>query len=272
MNFPENERLAFRIVEFLISQHFVVDYEGDFYNVVEWLDMCSGLEKVQILPSKYDEGLLYCGNAWDYSVSKSELSSRLSTELVHFLFAWGALESLIKSIVPKKQIASHGKVNALCGFLKERNLVNLLPDGYLCEYEHLITLLRECVGYERILSDLKMETQIKFSYKSYVDVSGIGAYVVSQIRNNFVHGQMRFPEPEEYSGEQSFNVELIHTATRITLMTILLLLIGEIKDNDFILEDTPDDGMDYSALVYLRNLCSYHSDIISGQMNMTDTI
>lgn len=277
MTFPENEYLAYRIVQFLVShsQHFIADYGADFYNVAEWLDMCSGLEKVQISPSKYDESLLYCGNAWAYSASKSELSSKLSTELVHFLFAWGALESLIKSIVPKKQVESHGKVNALCGFLKERNLVNLLPDGYLSEYEHLITLLRECIeciGYKRILSDLKMETQTKFSYKSYVDISGIGAYVVSQIRNDFVHGQIRFPEPEEYSGTQCFNVELIHTATRITLMTILLLLIGKIKDNDFILEDAPDDGMDYSALVYLRNLCSYHSDTISGQLKMTDTI
>lgn len=272
MTFPENEYLAYRIAQFLVSQNYVIDYKSNLYNVVEWLDMCSGLEKVQITPSKYDEGLLYCGNAWDYSVSKSELSSRLSTELVHFLFAWGALESLIKVIVPNKQVKGYGKINALCGFLKEHNLANLLPAGYLSEYEHMIALLRESVGYDSILSVLKMETQTRFSHKEYVDISGIGIYVVSKIRNDFVHGQMHFPEPEEYSGEQSSNVELIHTATRITLMTILTALIGEIKDNDFILEDAPDDGIEHSALLYLRNLCSYHSDTISGQLNIADII
>ena len=276
MTFPENEDLAYRIVQFLVSQHYSQGY-FDIYNIylsnaIEWLDMCSGLEKVQIAPNKYDEGLLYCRNAWDYSVSKTELSSKLSTELVHFLFAWGALESLIKGIVPNKQVKSYGKINALCGFLKEHNLANLLPAGYLNEYEHMIALLRESVGYEEVLVDLKMESQTRFSYKEYVDISGIGVYVVSKIRNNFVHGQMRFPEPEEYGGEQSSNVELIHTATRITLMTILTALIGEIKDNDFILEDAPDDGMEHSALLYLLNLCSYHSDTISGQLKITDII
>ena len=55
-------------------------------------------------------------------------------------------------------------------------------------------------------------------------------------------------------------------------MTILTSLIDEIKDNDFILEDAPDDGMEHSALLYLRNLCSYHSDTISGQLRMTDIV
>ena len=136
----------------------------------------------------------------------------------------------------------------------------------------MIALSRERVGYESILSVLKMETQTRFSHKEYVDISGIGVYVVSKIRNNFVHGQMRFPELEEYSGEQSSNVELIHIATRITLMTILTSLIGEIKDNDFILEEAPDDGMEYSALLYLRNLCSYCSDTISEQLKIADII
>ena len=276
MTFPENEYLAYRIVQFLVSQYYSQVY-FDIYNIylsnaIEWLDMCSGLEKVQIAPNKYDEGLLYCGNVWNYSVSKTELSSKLSTELVRFLFAWGALESLIKVMVSTKKIKKYGKINALCGYLKEHNLSNLLPAGYLNEYEHMIALLRESVGYEDVLFDLKMETQTRFSHKEYVDISGIGVYVVSKIRNDFVHGQMQFPEPEEYSGEQSSNVELIHTATRITLMTILTLLISEIKDNDFILEDAPDDGMEHSALLYLRNLCSYYSDTISGQLKVEDIV
>ena len=153
------------------------------YSTVEWLSMCSELEQVQITPSKYDEGLLYCGNAWDYSVSKSAISSQLTTVLVQFLFAWGALESLIKATVPNKHIKKYGKIHALCSYFKEHNLNRFLPNGYLCEYERMVTLLRGIPGYKDILINLGMEKQTKYSFKSYVDVdiSGVGVYVVSKI-------------------------------------------------------------------------------------------
>ena len=272
MDFPQNDYLSYCIADFLVSQNYAVDYTGNYYNTVEWLSMCSELEKVQITPSKYDEGLLYCGKAWDYSVSKSAISSQLTTALVQLLFAWGALESLIKATVPNKQIKKYGKINALCGYLKEHNLNGFLPDGYLYEYERMVTLLREIPSYKDILIDSGMEGQTKYSFKSYVDISGVGVYVVSKIRNNFVHGQMRFPEPEEYSGEPISNIELIHTATRITLMTMLIVLISDVKDHDFILENAPNDGMQYSALTYLKNLCSYHSEVFEGQMQLSDFV
>ena len=124
MTFPENEYLAYRIVQFLVSQYYSQGY-FDIYNIylsnaIEWLDMCSGLEKVQIAPNKYDEGLLYCGNVWNYSVSKTELSSKLSTELVRFLFAWGALESLIKVMVSTKKIKKYGKTVLIVCLLLQR--------------------------------------------------------------------------------------------------------------------------------------------------------
>ena len=274
MDFPRNDYLSYCIADFLVSQNYAVDYTGNYYSTVEWLSMCSELEQVQITPSKYDEGLLYCGKAWDYSVSKSAISSQLTTVLVQFLFSWGALESLIKATVPNKHIKKYGKINALCSYFKEHNLNRFLPNGYLCEYERMVTLLREIPGYKDILINLGMEKQTKYSFKSYadVDISGVGVYVVSKIRNNFVHGQMRFPEPEEYSGEPISNIELIHTATRITLMTMLIVLISDVKDHDFILENAPNDGMQYSALTYLKNLCSYHSEVFEGQMQLSDFV
>lgn len=56
-DFSQNEYLAYRIAQFLVPQNYVIDYKSDLYNVFEWLDMCSGLDKVQITPNKYDEGL-----------------------------------------------------------------------------------------------------------------------------------------------------------------------------------------------------------------------
>ncbi len=75
------------------------------------------------------------------------------------------------------------------------------------------------------LKALDMLTETKYSYKQLVDPAGIGIYTVYKIWNKFAHGALRFPKPEEYGGEQVFDVEIIDIATRIVLMTILTLLI-----------------------------------------------
>lgn len=254
MPLSKNEYLAWRIADYLVSCDYFDNYEGDFYSAIEWLNLCSGLETVNIVPNKYDEGLLYCGSAWDYEASKSNLSSKLSTELVRFHFAWGSLESMITALVPSEKIERYGKVNALCGYLKMQDLENLLPNFYLEEYCHLISLLREINQYQKDLKVLDMLVETKFSFKQHVDSAGIGIYVVYKIRNRFAHGVMHFPEPEEYSGEPAYDVEMIDVATRIVLMTILTLLINDTKDNNFSLCNLIYDADEQYALEYLRRL------------------
>lgn len=255
MLFPQNEYLSWRIAEYLISCGYFYNYEGEFYSAIEWLNLCSGLETVNIVPNKYDEGLLYCGNAWDYAVSKSNLLSDLSTKLVRFHFAWGSLESMIAALVPIEKIDRYGKVNALCGYLKSGNLANLLPYNYLDEYRHLMSLMRDVKQYQKDLKELDMLTETKYSYKQYIDSAGIGIYTVYKIRNKFAHGTLHFPEPEEYCGEQVLDMEIIDIATRIVLMTILTLLINDTKNEDFSLNDLIDDAENQYAVEYLRSLC-----------------
>lgn len=147
--FPQNEFLSWRIADYLISCGYFGNNEGDFYSAIEWLNLCSGLETVNIVPNKYDEGLLYCGSAWDYEVSKSNLSSERSKKLVRLHFAWGSLESIIAALIPVEKIERYGKVNALCGYLRLNYLSDLLPHCYLDEYCHLISLMRDVKQYQK---------------------------------------------------------------------------------------------------------------------------
>lgn len=266
MDLPKNEYLSYCIIDYLATYYryeFQSACEG--WNAIEWLSISSNLESVRISPSRFDDGLFYCHTARDYTKSKCELQSDLTTELVRFHFAWGALESLIKVFVPAKRVEKYGTINALCGYLRNCGLEQHLPVGYIDEYEHLVSLLRTAGGYQKELTKLNLNTKISYNFKDYVDISGIGIFVVYRVRNQFAHGTMRFPEPEEYSGEYICETELIEVATRIVLMEILVLLISDIKgkdffleDEDFFLEDIEEDAK-HSALEYLKNLCTLPS-------------
>lgn len=193
------------------------------------------------------------GHAWDYEWVRAVISE-LGTKLVRFHFAWGSLESIISALVPSEKIEKFGKVNALCGYLKMQNLEAFLPNHYLEEYVHLISLMREVDQYQKDLEALDMLTETRYSCKQHVDSAGIGVYTVYKIRNRFAHGVLHFPEPEEYSGEQPHDIEIIDAATRIVLMTILTLLINDTKDNNFSLCDLIYNADDQYAVEYLRDL------------------
>lgn len=268
MDLPKNEYLSYCIVNYLATYYGIeCSNANEWRNAIEWLSVSSNLESVIISPSKFDDGLLYCGNAWDYAKSKCELHSELSMELLRFHFAWGALESLTNAFVPAKKITEHGRINALCGYLKTCKLQQFLPICYLDEYEHLVAMLRTAGEYQDELIKLNMNTETKYGYKNYVDSAGIGIYVVYQVRNKFAHGAMQLPEPEEYSGEYVGETKLIEVATRIVLMTILILLISDIKDKDFFLDDI-GENVNYSALEYLQNLCTLKAGNYKDQFSL----
>lgn len=266
MDLPQNEYLSYCIANYLATY-----YGYDYYGAIEWLNISSDLESVIITPNKFDDSLLYCGSAWDYEKSWCNLQSELNTELVRFHFAWGALESLIEDFVSAKKIDRYGKINALCEHLKASNAAKLLPVCYLNEYEHLVSLLRDTGAYQKELKKLGLYTETRYGFKGHVDIAGIGIYVTYRVRNKFAHGAMRFPEPEEYSGEYPCEIELIEVATRIVLMTILMLLISDTKGHDFFLDYT-EDNLKYSALRYLQNLCTLQSEIFADQLVLPEFI
>jgi len=254
MEFINNGLFAWRLIQYMIANGYI---SKEYTNVLDWLKLCSGVEKVEVFTGKYDEGVLYCGIIYDFENNRSEMLSLLSTQLVQFHFAWGAFESLIPALVPKEKIFEYGKINATCGFLKKAGLNKFLPNGYLNQYNKLLNDLRNAYQYNDELEELDILQENKYSYRNYVDKSGIGAFVVYKIRNKFAHGSMVFPYPEDYTDDKvPSDVGLIETATRLILNTIQILLINDIKDGDYIFDDDCliENAIGNSALEYLSNL------------------
>lgn len=236
VQFIRNSRLAYFIVEYLGSD-FVNWNDKNIINASEWLALSSGVNLVNIEPIICDES---CSSVYEYEKERCKIWSELSVELVKFHFVWGALENIILSYVPKEKIKIYGKVNALCGFLKNAKLKEVLPKYYLNEFSDLLYIVKQNEQYNDDLNKLGMLYETKYNYKNYVDESGIGIFVVYKIRNMFAHGIMKLPESEEYSGEKEKDVLLIKHSIRIVLMTILIILINDIKNNNWmIIEKSP---------------------------------
>lgn len=255
MNFIDNDHLAWLIFEYVADSYYHDDSEVNIASVLEWLKLSSSVETVAINTTKYDDCLAYCGEAWDYEEAKSELMSSLTTELVRFHFAWGALESLLAEFVPQAKIKEFGKINALCGYLKLSNLEGLLPNGYLDEYAHLFELMQE-VGQYKDVNVLALPMTGKQSRRGHIDIAGVGVYSVYMVRNRFAHGSMTFPEPEDYGEGAKSNKELIVVSTRIVLMTMIMLLINDIKNDDFTLNPGRFDS------IKLFEFASYENSLI----------
>ena len=255
MDLPKNEWLAWKIAEYLIKNDYFDEYYGYIGNAIDWLNLCSSLNTVEIEPNKFDEGLLYCGAAWQYEVDRSKLHSLVTTELVRFHFAWGALEHMLPAFFDLSK-GVKGKINKLCEHLKNQQLEQVMPDFYEEEYERLISLLLESDEYSDGLYALGINRTNSFPSSPYINASGVGIFVVYKIRNRFAHGAMRFPEPEEYSGEQPHNLEIIAISTRIVLMTILLLLIGDLKNTVQQKAMKANKDSVWTAIQYLRSLCT----------------
>lgn len=279
MKFVDNDRLAWLIFEYIVACDYLDSSKVNIENVLDWLKLSSSVDSITIDTAKYDNAIFYCGTALDYENAKSSLMSFLTTELVRFHFAWGALESLVTEFIPPKKIEQFGKINALCGYLKKSNLKDLLPTGYIEEYYHLVELMEKTFQYTQDINAIVFPTTIGGSKKNHIDSVGIGVYSVYRIRNKFAHGSMVFPEPEDYGDGAELNKELIVVATRIVLMTIIMLLVNDVKNDDFVLD--PEEfrfikyfvpvSYEYSlinqlgghssafhkvtAVRYLRNLC-----------------
>ena len=231
MKFVDNDHLAGLILEYIMACDYIYESEINLENVVDWLKLSSGVNSIAIDTTKYDHSLTYCGHALDYENARSKLMSSLTTELVRFHFVWGALESLVAEFVPQADVERFGKINALCDYLKKSCLEGLLPKGYREGYSRFVELMREISQYKNDLDAINI-TRSKQSKKRHIDIAGIGVYSVYKVRNKFAHGSMEFPEPDGYGEGAEFNKELIIFATRIVLMTIIMLFISDIKNNN----------------------------------------
>lgn len=199
----------------------------DWPRTSEWLMIASGVSRVDVDLSRFDQSFGFCESADEYYTKRSGLLSGLATELTTFSFIWGALETVIKEVKPARIPRSFTRekpgdslvLRACYTLLKEFE-----PDQLLAGYSHLIASLRQLLlapggaHYKNLASE--------FELKRVIGVSGIGLNVVRLIRNRFAHGVAGFPQPEGWSGEKPPDVEIIHVSSRIVLLSIQMLLVA----------------------------------------------
>ncbi|KAA3658371.1 MAG: hypothetical protein DWQ04_25295, partial [Chloroflexi bacterium] len=71
-------------------------------SAAEWLDIASGVERVEVNTLYFDRSVWFCSSARRYENSRSDILSHFATQFTIFNYVWGCLESIIKLIEPPK--------------------------------------------------------------------------------------------------------------------------------------------------------------------------
>ncbi len=236
-------------------------------NAAEWLDIAAGIENVSVLTGYYDDSLMMCGVARQYEDKRSELITQLTTWLAIFSFVWGSLETVIKIInppkIPKKlKPGQQSPIDQAIFYLKNE----YEPEKLLTFYNETTAELRETLkklSYHDSILDL-------FKLEPHVGISGVGINVVRRIRNKFAHGTLAMPIPGAKEDIQFLDAKLIALSTRITLLTIQMLLLAYLKDRYFDVERHDDFGEPITENIYyvLRKLHVKHTKTNEFQQSL----
>ncbi|WFD11314.1 hypothetical protein [Tepidibacter hydrothermalis] len=220
------------------------------YNTVsDWLEIASGILTVEYNTLRFNDDILYCGSIYDYEKNNNILHKDFITELTRFSFIWSSLESIINIIKPKQHEIYKGKINSICYFLKE-------------EYDCLEPTV---IYYEKYLNKLieKIEENKNFldAYKRIktqenIEKSGQGLFIIYKIRNMFAHGSLTIPRAQDYTFETVTDVEIINISSEIVLLSIQMILIAFLKNNNFIFEEWEKnifEDLGNDAITFLKN-------------------
>lgn len=209
-----------------ISEHcsdlskLVSGYEPDveWPRLCEWLHIASGIVNVQFDVIRFDTCFGWCSDADEFSCSREEILEKYITELTRFTYVWSALESLINDINPEES-PERGKINSICYYMKNRLAPCHIIYPYLSLMEELqIILSKSGVDEQEIFK--------RFKGTLHLSEHGLGIYVIYKLRNLFLHGSLNFPYPDEENQPKSLYPKLVSLSTRITLLSIQMILLA----------------------------------------------
>lgn len=188
--------------------------EIDWPNQYEWLNVASGIKRVEFDVLRFNSCFGYCKNADEWDENREKLLESYITELTRFTYIWGALESLINDIGPPPA-PERGKINSICFYL--RNELGLTDS--INPYSKLVNRLYDTLR----LSEFNSKVLKKIKKPDYISENGIGLFVVYKIRNLFAHGSLQFPQPDEENRPISDYPTLIMLSSRIVLLSMQMI-------------------------------------------------
>lgn len=201
--------------------------------VQEWLEVASGILSVRFGIVQFDDRIGWCESADEFNNAREELLQRYVTELTRFTYCWAALECAIDVIDPP-DAPQRGKINKACYYIQQHSSNER---GVPCYCDVLSDL-------QEIVYNLE-ETKISNRFKkppSFVSDRALALYAIYLLRNQFAHGALHLPFPDEDHRPQSPYVRLIQLASRLTLMSIQHLLAAAHRADFFTWEAIHDEG------------------------------
>lgn len=210
---------------------FMCLYELDkpykFQSSYSWLDVASRIEQVKYNGYLYDYSMGFCRD--DYSDAIHQLNNKLLPELVFFNFAYCGLESLITTLEIHDS-RKPGKILSATKYIsKHFEPLNIR----LKYYEECILHLKSLLSKKNILTKEKYTSEKVFATTENTSFHGVGLSVIYKIRNDFAHGSFLFPEPEDFSFEKPFEIDIYATASRVVLLSYQILLMAFYKTCNF---------------------------------------
>ena len=240
------------------------NYTSSTHRTTDWLFIASSIKKVEFDYAHYGH-CTFCSN--DYEYSKSDILTPLMSDVLFFLYVWGALESTIELLnlpkLPKHINLNSNNINKAIYFIgtilqpKEMPFYNEIIDQTFIEIEQLATTSPIYKSLEKKIINSQNNTAKKLNMEM---ANILGLIVAKSVRNRLFHGDLMMPEPEE----EALN-RLLSKSNRLLLLSIQQLLLAY-----YIESETLISKWDYAAGSSLDNdiplklaLRTLHLDIVN---------
>jgi len=213
---------AARIVEVLALR----EDPSEWFGVCEWLQVASSLEAVTVNTGRFNSSYGWCSSADEYDDAREELLRKFVHEYSIFSFIWGAIESALTLIDPPKHPikAKRGKIRDAAYYLRTAFEARADITGVTEEVGKFCKAARSCLGSKSV--DARLAELSEFGG------AGIGLYVVYELRNQFAHGAIEFPEPDEENRPISAHESMVSSASRVALLQLQMLLLAHLQPQE----------------------------------------
>jgi hypothetical protein len=191
-------------------------------NAYEWLLAGAAIESVQINSTKHDWRLVFESD-WHYAEAQGTLLERFIEAFSVFSMVWGALEAVLDmlNLPPHPDKTRRGKISDACYHLHNEYKSRSITLGLREEVQSFIRCANACLGFDSV--------EARYFNGRDLGHAAIGLYIIYELRNQFAHGSMALPLPDEDFNVDYRSVSLVTHATRITLIQIQMLLLAHFK-------------------------------------------
>lgn len=202
-------------------------------SIGEWLILAGGLEEVGLDTGRFDDSLMFCGQAADYEDARSDAVGEVQREFTRLLYAWGAYEGLQRA-----GAASFGNAtDSAARTWLAREWDGEPPKHYRCGVEGMAHLVRRHPDYEDLARYLEPSAEHPFTV--------LGLRTSGQLRHRLAHGRVVHPEPAGWGGSPKHDSFIARGGTRLLLFSLQMLLSTMVADEGLVEEMMDSEGEYY---------------------------